>query len=221
MVPRRPSAEGCRPRVEGAREEEVLDAAVALLLEVGYDRLTMDAVAQRARASKATLYRRWSSKQQLVVDAVVRSKKVRATEPPDTGTLRGDLLGLVVDQHGLVQEHNARLMGAVITPLAHDREFSAAFRERVLAPKVAQAVEVYRRAAERGELVAGADPRLLGPALPGILLHRAFVLGEPLTRELVERVVDQIILPAATGRPPSTTRAPQPPRTSQDLQEQP
>jgi len=60
---------GPRPRVEGERESEILDAALVLLCRVGYDRLTMDAVAAEAKASKATLYRRWSSKQSIVVDA--------------------------------------------------------------------------------------------------------------------------------------------------------
>ena len=65
MVP----ADGARPRIEGERESEILDATIAMLLDSGYDRLTMDAVAGRARASKATLYRRWESKASLVVDA--------------------------------------------------------------------------------------------------------------------------------------------------------
>src|SRR3954470_6760096 len=59
-----------RPRVEGGREEEILDATVTVLAELGYDRLTMDAVATAAKASKATLYRRWSTKAELVVDAI-------------------------------------------------------------------------------------------------------------------------------------------------------
>lgn len=63
-----------RPRVEGAREGEILDATFDLLAEVGYDRLTMDAVAGRARAGKATLYRRWDDKCSLVVDALLRAK---------------------------------------------------------------------------------------------------------------------------------------------------
>src|SRR5512147_2749500 len=83
-------AAAIRPRVEGDREQEILDAALEVLGEVGYDRLTMDAVAQRAKASKATLYRRWSSKARLVVEALARTKGV--PEIPDTGDLRTDLV---------------------------------------------------------------------------------------------------------------------------------
>ena len=77
-----------RPRVEGDREGEILDATLELLLDAGYDRLTMDAVAARARASKATLYRRWSTKASLVVDALIRSKHSPELGDPDTGSPR-------------------------------------------------------------------------------------------------------------------------------------
>ena len=66
--------------MEGAREDEILDATLELLLEVGYDRLTMDAVAKASRASKATLYRRWETKPSLVVDAMVRAKQAPSVD---------------------------------------------------------------------------------------------------------------------------------------------
>ncbi len=193
----------CRPRVAGAREEEILDATVAQLLEVGYDRLTMDRVADHARASKATLYRRWSSKQSLVVDALTRSHHDVPAGSPDTGSLRGDLIevfcgGPQKDGDGM------RIFGVVVTAMMTDPAFAREFRQQFLAPKIAVMQGIYRRAAERGELAADADPALLGPALAGILLHRSLLLGDPLTRDLVERVVDQIILPAATGCRAST-----------------
>jgi AcrR family transcriptional regulator len=191
-----------RPRVAGAREEEILDAAVTQLLEVGYDRLTMDRVAEHAHASKATLYRRWSSKQSLVVDALTRSHRASETaEPPDTGSLRSDLLAVFGGSSGIAGKAATGIFGMVITALQTDPEFAEQFRERFLAPKLAVQQRIYQRAADRGELAPGADPTLLGPALAGILLHRALALGEVITPDLVERVIDQIIVPAATGRP--------------------
>jgi AcrR family transcriptional regulator len=71
-----------RPRIEGGREDEILDATVAVVAELGYDRLTMDAVATAAKASKATLYRRWSTKAELVVDAISRAKGCHCTATP-------------------------------------------------------------------------------------------------------------------------------------------
>ena len=70
-----PDPTTCRPRIEGERESEIFTAVVALLVEVGYDKLTFDAVATTVRASKATLYRRWADKPSLVVDAMVRAKR--------------------------------------------------------------------------------------------------------------------------------------------------
>lgn len=198
----RTATERGRPRIEGAREEEILDATVSQLLQVGYDRLTMDRVAEQARASKATLYRRWSSKQSLVVDALTRSHHTVAGGVPDTGSLRGDLLALF-DSSPDQDDASIRIFGMVVTAMMTDPEFAHAFRERFLGPKLTVMRSVYERAAERGELAPGADPALLGPALAAILLHRNLVLGEPKTPDLVERVVDQIILPAATGRFPT------------------
>jgi AcrR family transcriptional regulator len=197
-----------RPRVVGEREEEVLDATMELLLDVGYDRLTMDAVARLARASKATLYRRWSSKQTLIVDAVTRSKRAVVLEPPDTGSLRGDLVELFSGPRGIGSHDTTLVLGVVLTALQTDPEFADEFRRKFLAPKVALMHDIYRRAEARGELAPGVDPSLLGPALAGIILHRSFVLGDPVTRDLVERVVDQIIVPAATGHHPSLPQEP-------------
>ena len=202
MVPRALS-DAVRPRVEGEREEEILDAVVDMLMENGYERLTMDAVAKRARASKATLYRRWQTKQSLVVDAVIRSKSLHDQPVPDTGSLRGDLRAVFCGSGGMTSHSSQTtgVLGVVLTALQTDPDFAHQFRTRFIAPKAHVTAEIYRRAAERGELAPDVDLSLLGPAFAGILLHRRFVLGEEITPELVERVLDQIILPAATGVP--------------------
>ena len=80
-----------RPRVEGEREQEILDAALTLLDEVGYDRLTMDAVATAAKASKATLYRRWNVQGERSSSTPCSRQGGAAGRVPDTGSLRGDL----------------------------------------------------------------------------------------------------------------------------------
>lgn len=202
MASRAAAPEFARPRIEGEREAEILDAAVEILIEQGYDRLTMDAVAVRAKASKATLYRRWTSKQTLVVDAVIRSKKSADPQDVDTGSLRGDLLATFCGHGGMTERDSTRLLAAVITALHTDQKFAEEFRERFLVPKLAVNQRIYERARARGELRPGADLELLGPALPGILLHRSFIMGQAIDREMVERVIDAIILPCATGCQP-------------------
>lgn len=188
---------GSRPRVEGDREQELFEATLEVLAEVGYDRLTMDAVASRAKASKATLYRKWDGKAALVIDALM-SQKAPQVLPADTGSLRGDLLAVFCGTGGLTDKHQTDLLGSVITAIGRDAEFAAQFRNRFIAPKAAVARQIYERAEERGELREGIDIDLVSTALPGIILHRMFLLGEQPTPDLIARVVDQVIIPAAT-----------------------
>jgi AcrR family transcriptional regulator len=184
-----------RPRVEGEREDEILDATVDLLMEVGYDRLTMDAVAKRARASKATLYRRWATKASLVVEALVRAKESPHPVEHDTGSLRSDLLATFCGHEGL-SGNATGVLGAVLTALSTDPEFAREFRAKFIAPKLELSNAIYARAQARGEIPADLDLDIIGPALAGILLHRAFILGIPPDDAGIERVVDHVILPA-------------------------
>ncbi|MCW2834301.1 MAG: transcriptional regulator, TetR family [Nocardioides sp.] len=189
-------AQSSRPRVEGHREREILDATLDVLAEVGYDRLTMDAVAQRAKASKATLYRRWSTKQALVVDSVCSQKS--SAPVPDTGSLRGDLMALHCELGGFRDSRNLAVLAAVVTAMARDEEFAETYRRDFIGPKIAAARVIFDRALERGEVAEGVDVSLLAPALPGIVLHRVFLMGEEATPELIAHVIDQIIIPATT-----------------------
>lgn len=188
-------AQAHRPRVEGEREDEILDATVDLLMEVGYDRLTMDAVAKRARASKATLYRRWETKPSLVVEALVRAKESPHPVDHDTGDLRGDLLSTFCGHEGL-SGNATGVMGSVLTALSTDADFAEEFRAKFIAPKIALSAAIYERAQERGEIPADLDVEVIAPALAGILLHRAFILGLAPDDATIERVVDHVILPA-------------------------
>ena len=189
-----PAEAATRPRVEGDRERQIYEATLDVLMDVGYDRLTMDAVATAAHASKATLYRRWSGKAALVVDALLSAKGLE--DAPDTGSLRGDLLGMFCGMGGLTDQRQVSLLAGVLTAIARDEEFATAFRTRFVAPKAELSRSVFERARDRGELRPGLDIPLAAAALPGIILHRQFVLGEPADPDAIERVVDQIILPA-------------------------
>ena len=204
MTPNPTDTPAVRPRVEGERELEILDATLEVLADVGYDRLTMDAVAARAKASKATLYRRWNDKASLVVDALLVVK--HTAETPDTGTLRGDLIASFCGLGGLTDEQGVATFASVLTAISRDQEFAAAFRRDVLGPKIAASNLIFERARDRGELHADADLDLLAPALAGIILHRHFVLGEHPTEDAIVRVIDQIILPAAMNPTISTGR---------------
>ncbi len=191
-----------RPRVEGERASEILDAALDLLCRVGYDRMTRDAVATEARASKATLYRRWSTKSTLVVDAILRTKEALQVPEVDTGNLRDDLVQMACGHGGLSDSRSSEIMAAMVTALHADPEFAEEFRRRVVQPKIEVSRQLFERARARGEITADLDLDLLSPALAGIILHRGFVLGQPTDEKTVARVVDEIIMPAATRGSP-------------------
>ena len=187
-------AHAVRPRIEGDREREILEAALEVLADVGYDRLTMDAVAHRAKASKATLYRRWNSKATLVVEAIARMKST--PEAPDTGDLRSDLVATFCGHGGLSDQGTTSTFGAVVTAMSTDPEFASEFRRQVVAPKAHLSYTVFERARDRGEVRDDLDLDIIAPALAGIVLHRVFLLGEQPDAALIERAIDQIILPA-------------------------
>jgi AcrR family transcriptional regulator len=188
------AAAATRPRVEGDREQEILDAAMEVLADVGYDRLTMDAVAHRAKASKATLYRRWNSKATLVVESLARMKAPPVV--PDTGDLRTDLLTAFCGMGGLTEHETTATLGAVLTAVSTDPEFAREFREQVVGPKARVSRIIFEQALARGELRPDLDIEIVVPALAGIVLHRVFILGEQPDAALIERAIDQIILPA-------------------------
>ena len=196
-----PTETGTRPRVEGERELEIFEATLEVLDEVGYDLLTMDAVASRAKASKATLYRRWKGKPELVVAAIMAHKGDAVV--PDTGTLRGDLLEAYCGggSGGLNDPMAQSVLSAVVTAMGRDPEFAEVYRRDFIGPKVESSRLIYERARERGEVHPDVDLSILAPALAGIVLHRVFLLGDTVTPELLGRVLDEVVLPAALHGP--------------------
>lgn len=196
MTPLSSETAHSRPRVEGDREQEILDATLEVLADVGYDRLTMDAVATRAKASKATLYRRWNGKVSLVIDALLSVKST--PQAPDTGNLRDDLIQSFCGMGGLTDQQSVATFASVITAISRDQDFAAAFRREVVGPKAALSRALFVRARDRGEIPDDVDIDLIAPALAGIVLHRMYLMGEVPDEALVTRVIDQIILPAAT-----------------------
>jgi AcrR family transcriptional regulator len=205
-----------RPRVTGDREDEILEATVRVLADVGYDRLTMDQVAAEAHASKATLYRRWDDKASLVVDAVSRAKGLPEARPPDTGSLRGDLLSVFCGPAGVTERLPMSVQAGLLTALHTDADLSVAWRERFLAPRMAVATDIFRRARDRGEVSPDADLDVLQTVLPSMCAFRRTVLGHDVDADFVASVIDTVVLPAARpATPPAPTSARTPTPTSE------
>jgi AcrR family transcriptional regulator len=202
-----------RPRIEGDREAEILDAAVRVLANVGYDRLTMDMVASEARAGKATLYRRWQNKAALVVDAVSRAKGIPSPDMPSTGTLRGDLLASWCGREGWSSTLPMSVMGGLMTALHNDEELGAAFREIFSGPRQALARRVFEDVRDRGEIADGVDLDLVMSLLPAVCVHHEFVLNRALDDVFVERVIDAVVLPACHAEQSTAQAGVEPSRT--------
>ena len=169
-----------------------------MLADVGYDRLTMDAVANRAKASKATLYRRWTNKVSLVIEALQHTKA--PPEPADTGSLRGDLQDAFCGMGGLA-DPDRQWPGSrsVLTAIARDADFAEAFRTRGDRPQDRRLpADLASAPGSAASSATTSTSTLLEPALAGIILHRVFLMGEQPDADLITRVIDQIILPAAT-----------------------
>jgi AcrR family transcriptional regulator len=163
------------------REAELLAVTLQLLQEHGYDGLTVDAVANTARASKATVYRRWPSKAELVVAAFTEGVRLVAV-PPNTGTLRGDLMKLaeVCTKHA--QEH-ASTIRAVLVETSRHPALSDAMQHEFLDQRKALIDYVLRQAVERGEIAEAAITEELWDLLPNYLVFRAIVPGRAPTRK--------------------------------------
>ncbi|GAA4520159.1 TetR/AcrR family transcriptional regulator [Actinoallomurus oryzae] len=187
------------PRGE-AREEAILAATLELLTEVGYDRMTMDAIATRAHASKATIYRRWSGKAEMVVTAVGRHAGRAMAAQPDPGDLRADLLGTLRAMRDGLTEQDAGLLLGLMTAMHHDDELARTVRTQMIDDKRQAFDPVLDRARARGELPDGIDRTLLAELCSAMLFSRAFVTGEPLDDAFLAELVDHVLMPLLRHR---------------------
>jgi len=182
-----------RPRSELARQA-VLAAATELLLTRGLGAVSMDAVAARAGVSKATIYRWWPTKETLALDALYAQLSEPTAEPPDTGTLRGDLSELLTGWIARVGDRPfGPVIGALITEAATDPAFGELYRERYVEPRRAQARAAIQRAIGRGEIAPDTDVEAAVDLVYGPLYHRLLHGHAPLTQEFAASVVDVVV----------------------------
>ena len=181
-----------RPR-DARVERSILDAALDLFLEVGFDAMSIESVAERAGVGKTTIYRRWQSKEDLVVATVCTLYE--GMEIPDTGDLRADLTGVVEHMHGLIRTTKAgQALPRMAGELARGTALGAAYMKNVMGPKLEATGAALQRAKDRGELRDDLDVRLaiasvVGPMMFLVLTGRITDFGD----DLASRVVDQAL----------------------------
>jgi AcrR family transcriptional regulator len=182
-----------RPR-DASRDDALRQAALEVMAEVGYRALTMDAVAARARAGKATIYRRWESKLDLVIDTCTQLAS-RNLAAPDTGSLAEDLREFLNSFAAFLSGPIGKAAQALVGELPHEPELAAAFRETFLISQRDVLRGILERAFERGEIRPHAPLGMTVELAGAALIYRLMLTGDPLDQQFVNKVVDQVLLP--------------------------
>jgi AcrR family transcriptional regulator len=188
------------------RDPEILKCALDVLAEEGYDGMTVEMVAARAKAGKATLYRRWASKSELVIDAVACMKKADSAREnlPDTGTLRGDLVAMIKPHSIEDSEKKLKVMTGLASLLARDPGLADAVNAAIVEPRSKINRLFFERAIERGEIPAGCDIDTLAMLSPSMAAYRTLILKKPVDRPFLIALIDGVILPAVGLRDPAS-----------------
>jgi AcrR family transcriptional regulator len=181
-----------------ARESELLAVTLRLLQEHGYERLTLDDVAAIGRASKATVYRRWPTKAELVLAAFIEGVSQDAV-PPDTGSLRDDLIAVGDTVCAQSKEH-AGTLRAVLGEVSRNPALNDAMQHQLFDQRRALMAQVLKRAVGRGEIDAAAVNNELWDLLPGYLVYRTVIQNRLPTRRTVRTLVDDVIMPSLAVR---------------------
>ncbi|MBB5157694.1 TetR/AcrR family transcriptional regulator [Saccharopolyspora phatthalungensis] len=184
-----------RPRRRGKDlDTAIFQAVLAELAERGYAKLTMERVAERARTGKASLYRRWPTRMELVMDAVYHQLP-DPSSIPDTGSLRGDLLAVLREIAELLAGPAGEALRGVLSDALHDPARTAEMRQHSQGAGRRRMQEITRRAAERGEIDATEiTPRRL-EAGQALLRNHFLFNGVPIPDEVIVEIVDDVLIP--------------------------
>ena len=195
------ASRGGRPR-DPSRDGVIRAAILRLLAEVGYGALTMDAVAAEAGVGKATIYRRWRTKHDLVVDTISDINRAIAV-PPDTGSVEGDaraLMNLVVTT---VQSPAGAAIRSLLPAMQYQPALVEAFRNGPLAVWRSAFSGMWARAEARGEVRPGMDDSVTAEAISALIVQRWLLTGEPLDAAYVDEVFETVVLPLLRNARPT------------------
>ncbi|MBW8766216.1 MAG: TetR/AcrR family transcriptional regulator [Geodermatophilales bacterium] len=188
----RPSRGG-RPR-DPSRDGVIRAAILRLLADVGYGALTMDAVASEAGVGKATIYRRWRTKQDLVVDTISDLNRAEAT-PEDTGSLEGDLRVMLRSLVSVITGPTGAATLALLSTVPHQPALAEAFRNGPLAVWRHSFEQIWARAEQRGELRPGIAGSVAAETTSALLVQRWLLTGEPVDEAYADQVLESVVLP--------------------------
>lgn len=188
----RPSRGG-RPR-DPSRDGVIRAAILRLLADVGYGALTMDAVASEAGVGKATIYRRWRTKQDLVVDTIGDLAAAGAV-PADTGSLEGDLRSLMHMYVSLINGPTGAAVRSLLSTIPHHPALAEAYRTGPVKVWREGIRELWVRAERRGEVPVGVSHSMIAETVTALLVQRWLITGLPVDDAVADEVLDTVVMP--------------------------
>ncbi|MBJ6122992.1 TetR-like C-terminal domain-containing protein [Sphingomonas mollis] len=193
----RPVRSGGRKR-DTSRDATILSATIDILVEVGFEKMTVDMVAARAKAGKGAMYRRWPSKAEMVLEAVARLKRnmIDLDHLPDTGSLRGDMLALFQAGSAERDERFYRAMAGLAALLAQQPEIADAGHDALIEPWIEANRILIGRAVARHEVTSGADVAVAAQVIPAMGGYRSLIQRRPFDRRFLVDLLDNVLLPA-------------------------
>ena len=186
------------------RDAAILQATLDALVETGYADITIEMVARRAGAGRGTIYRRWASKDELILAAIscVSHGDVEEGRLPDTGELRRDLLALADPDWLGDGERRLRILASAATMVGTNPELLAAFNRSIIEPTISAYRYLIQRSILRGEYPEPADIEVLAQAVPAMTAYRALFTDQPVDCAFLTSIVDIIVGRLGGGTPP-------------------
>jgi len=182
-----------RPR-DSSRDIAIEKAAIELLREVGYEHVTVESVAHRAQVSKATIYRRWKNKAELITDSVRHYAFCKAPGI-DTGSLRGDLIEVISEKVKTMKSVDGQLIAGLLTAAKGDTDLAQILTQSLGEYASAAHSAIFDRAIARGEIFNSAKREIILELVPAVISFRIFMSHQNVSRKFIEHFVDDVLIP--------------------------
>ncbi len=179
-------------------DDRIIEAAIDILAESGFDSMTMDMVAARAKAGKATVYRRWSSKAELVRDTLIRMSRasIALDDLPDTGSLRDDLISLLKPYSAKKSERKFRVLARLGSFFSEHQDLAEETMTGIYEPWTTLNRELMQRAVRRGELPESAAIETACSVIVAVVSYNSLTLRKPFDKSAYSALLDDILMPA-------------------------
>lgn len=184
-----------RPR-DNSRDIAIESAVIELLREVGYERITIEAVALRAHVSKTTIYRRWKNKAELIINSVHHYAFCK-TPAIDTGSLRGDLIALISEKVKILKSADGELIAGLLNAGRTDNELAGILTESMAEYASTAHTAIFERAIARGEISTSAKPERVLELTLAVISFRIFMTHQSINQKFIEHFADEVLIPVA------------------------